>query len=230
MRDDLPKNIDLENVPEDPTELVTENKEYLLELKECGLDGRKIGKMIRNYHDLRLSDIGKKKEQKKGWIEFDDKIGTRLENEEPWPSRAELKKYRALYEKSLKDIDYAIRSAKGLINSPYISSETKASLRNDVEHLLGIKKRGSYKSYANDRLLHPDEKNITRPATSITQMTGFQVVEIYNYIKSFRAPHYEGEKDIFSIICEIFNGLDNLKPYTKKDIKNLYYNNFDLLI
>jgi len=74
--------------------------------------------------------------------------------------------------------------------------------------------------------------DVEERAKTITQMTGRQVVEIYNYIKSFEREiskrlYLDGLKDvdIFSLICEIFNGIDFLRSYTKKGIKNLYENN-----
>ena len=175
-------SIDLNfNLPEDPTEIVTKNKEFLSELKKFGFDGREVRKMLEDYNVLGLG-VFKMEEEKpaKGWISFDDLTGT-LKNE-PLASPEKLKKYRSEYE--------------------------------------------SFQ----ERPLQMDETE--KRANSITQITSLQVVEIYNYIKSFEMEmviygnrRSVSEGDIFSLICEIFNGIDHLKPYTKEYIKRLYYEN-----
>jgi hypothetical protein len=231
----IPYNIDLIlDLPEDPTELVTKNKEFLSDLRDCEFDGREIGKILKNYYGLRLKDVDKglripkeikKKLNKKGWKEFDDFFGHRFGNE-PWPSKAELKKYKAEYKEFCNKIDYAIRSSNGLINNPFISFETKELLKKEVERLSKIKKQDSYENHS-DRLLHPAESDVKEPAKTIMQMTGFQVVEIVKYIDPFRekTKRLWKLKAIFSLICEIFNELDSLKPYTQDDIKSLYDKN-----
>jgi hypothetical protein len=222
-------SIDLNlNLPEDPTEIVTKNKEFLSELKKFGFDGREVRKMLQNHSGLGLG-VFKMEEEKptKSWISFDDLLGA-LKNE-LWTSPEKLKKYRSEYESFCKGVDDAKRTAKLLVNNKFISTELRKLLHETVEHLTKVKERHSYKPFQ-DQPLQVDETE--KWANSITQITSLQVVEIYNYIKYFEMEMVtygnrgsETEGDIFSLICEIFNGIDHLKPYTKEDIKILYHEN-----
>jgi hypothetical protein len=222
-------SIDLNfNLPEDPTEIVTKNKEFLSELKKFGFDGREVRKMLEDYNVLGLG-VFKMEEEKpaKGWISFDDLTGT-LKNE-PLASPEKLKKYRSEYESFCKGVDDAKRTSKLLLNNKFISTGLRKLLNETVEHLTKVKEWHSYKPFQ-ERPLQLDETE--KRANSITQITSLQVVEIYNYIKSFEMEMViygniksVTEGDIFSLICEIFNGIDHLKPYTKEYIKRLYYEN-----
>lgn len=226
-------DIDLENIPEDLTQVITKNKTFLSDLKKHGLDEKQIRKTLRNYHGLDLYSCAPRSERKKGWIEAEDL--PEYTAHFVWMSQMS---YDATSKKFHKDVDYAIRAIATLSKKPVISSETKRALTKEKNRLLEIRDRYSHKP-PQERLLHPSEKDVTLKAKFIKQMTGFQVVCLYDYIRPIAektdrqmiaaSPAHKPyrEKDIFSFICEILNATDNLKPYTENGIKSLYFNHYN---
>lgn len=232
-------DIDLENIPEDPTELITKNKTFLSDLKKHGLDGKQIRKILRNYHGLDLYSCGFPSERKKGWIKTEDLPEHTAYS--VWISQepGTFTPFNVTDKEFHENVHYALRRIAVLLKDPVISGETKRVVIKEKDRLLKIKDEWSYKLRP-ERLLHPGEKDATLKARFITQMTGFQVVSLYNYIKPITKKineemlHTQGarghknyrDKEIFLFICEIFNSTDSLKPYTEERIKNLYNNNY----
>ena len=231
-------DIDLDNIPKNFTELIIKNKTFLSDLKKHGLDEKQIRKILKNYHGLDLYSCGFRSERKKGWIKTEDlpehtvqAICLSLEPDTLTPFNITDKKFQ-------KDVDYAIRKISTLLNNPVISGEIKSALTKKTNGLEKIRKRCGHKPRP-ERLLHPGEKDMAPKARSITQMTGFQVVCLYDYIRPIAektdrqmiaaSPAHKPyrEKDIFSFICEILNATDDLKPYTEKGIKSLYFNHYN---
>ena len=81
-----------------------------------------------------------------------------------------------------------------------------------------------------------DKKETKRKAKSFTQVRGFQVVDLYEYIHPFLyeiARQCEGkeykQRDIFKLIAELFHVTEIIKQekpeYVYKDVETLYFNN-----
>ncbi|MEA3427694.1 MAG: hypothetical protein U9Q84_00445 [Thermodesulfobacteriota bacterium] len=230
------QNIDLKNIPKNFTKLIVENKTFLSDLKKRGFDEKQISKILKNYHGLDLHSCGSTSRPKKGWVKADDVPNDTMQAIWLPLEPGKISSFNVMDQKFQKDVDYAIRTLTSLNKNPVISSETKKHLMKEKSRLLKIRDRCSHQPPP-ERLLHQDEKDVTLKAKSITQMTGFQVVNFYNYIKPIvkktnremvriSSHHKEyKDKDIFALICEILNKTDSLAPYTKDYIKNLYFNN-----
>lgn len=120
-----------------------------------------------------------------------------------------------------KQIDYAIRNAKALISSKATTGEEKEALNNMLDRLSSEKvpKKISLK-------YHPREEG---DAKSFKQMTGLQVLDLYEYMMRFNGLDRNTtpfkQIAVFDLIAEILEINSGVK-YTRDQIKTFYTNQY----
>lgn len=263
--------------------LIVENKEFVEDLKRLGLNNKKIGKILQNYHGLSLADCGfktklkslpenedtkevkkvyfanhslgpeiltiinggpfvkdnlyepdspeEKLSQQKERIYYNDQIINKEKMEEVEKGWTRIGVKACTIDEFNLKIGNALRDMAPILKNEFISNRVRKVVKGEKERLLDAREQINEKG--EDRLLHLKEKGAKPKAGSITQMTGFQVIQLYNYIKQlFPARVFAEIKDlkIFKLIAEIFNIADNIKikslKYTPQRIKTLYDNNY----
>jgi hypothetical protein len=197
--------IDFSILDKNPLDLIVEEKKFAKRLKEHGVDGNKIKKILQNLYGL------------SGKIPIlKDQVFLK-----------ERKKYKSL--------SYSMSRIVAVLRDPLVSEAAKAKL--DFDHQRLRKERENIIPKAIKITMHPDEEETKRKAKSFTQVRGFQVVDLYEYIHPFLyeiSKQCEGreqykKRDIFKLIAELFNVTEIIKQekpeYDYKDIETLYFNN-----
>jgi hypothetical protein len=134
-----------------------------------------------------------------------------------------------------KDLSYSMRRIMSVLKDPIILDEIKEVLGSELIRL--YREREEMIPEVIKMTMHPEEKETKRRAKSFKQVRGFQVIDLYNYLRPFAdkiTKQYEGieqyrQRDIFRLIAELFDVTEIVKQegprYGYKDIEILYFNN-----
>lgn len=179
----------------DPLDLVKKNTRLVKHLKENGIDGFHINKILADVDDafeipikITSTDITKRRAAETGKRNIGSLVNLGILED------GEIKFLKKIYNRLDKLSTLWAKDKKG-----------KPIIKLDFLSLDGKK------------------------AKSLTQMIGWRVVELYNYISSFNTQRKTNQRnfnqaDIFKLIGELFAVVCEIK-YEQKQIHDFYFNN-----
>lgn len=232
-------DINLSEPYEDPFSLIVENRSVVEKLLIVGVDSKKIGEMLQNYHGLTLKGCGF------GWGNQIDEVMNKEKTNYPTTATAiwlihEGKLIEGYpYDDWFKKHNNAIRKLGAVVKDRLVLKEIQELVEKEIARLKQQRDQFKTKEKSSDQFLHPREKDANPKARSIVQMTGMQVYDIYEYIKPFVQRHNDGygdndgyfkDTDVFNLIAELLNVTCyiNTNDYNMRWVRKTYFNTLRL--